>query len=120
MPLTTAAWVVGGLGLIGVPATAGFVTKWYLVSAALQSGAWVLLALVIASSLLAVAYVWRVVEVAYFHAAEAPADPVDEAPTVMLIATWILIGATLYLGLFASGPVGFARRAAEALLQGAP
>ena len=120
MPLTTAAWVIGGLGLIGIPATAGFVTKWYLVSAALQANAWILVTLIIASSLLAVVYVWRVVEVAYFRAPDGEAGAVEEAPAAMLIATWILIGATLYLGLFGSGPVGFARRAAEMLLQGAP
>ena len=37
MPLTMAAFVVGGLSLIGVPVTAGFVSKWYLVSAALEA-----------------------------------------------------------------------------------
>lgn len=36
MPLTTAALVTGGLGLIGVPLTAGFVSKWYLVIAAIE------------------------------------------------------------------------------------
>jgi multicomponent Na+:H+ antiporter subunit D len=106
--------------LIGVPATAGFVTKWYLVSAALQANAWILVTLIIASSLLAVVYVWRVVEVAYFRAPEGEAAAAEEAPTVMLLATWLLIGATLYLGLFGSGPVGFARRAAEMLLLRAP
>ena len=120
MPVTTAAWVVGGLGLIGVPATAGFVTKWYLVSAALQGDAWVLVVLIIASSLLAVAYVWRVVEVAYSRAPDDAANGVEEAPLAMLVATWLLIGATLYLGVFGSAVVGVARRAAEMLLQAAP
>ena len=40
MPVTMAAFVVGGLSLIGVPLTVGFVTKWYLVQAALEAGAW--------------------------------------------------------------------------------
>ncbi len=40
MPLTMAALVVAGLGLIGVPGTAGFVSKWYLVSAAVEQGWW--------------------------------------------------------------------------------
>ncbi len=120
MPITTAAWVVGGLGLIGVPATAGFITKWYLVSAALQAGSWMLVVLIAASSLLAVAYVWRVVEVAYFRAPDDAGAGTREAPPVMLIATWLLIGLTLYLGIFAAGPVGFARHAAEVLLRTAP
>ena len=36
MPLTSFAWVVGGLGLIGVPMTAGFVSKWLLLTSALS------------------------------------------------------------------------------------
>ena len=73
MPWTTAAFVGGGLGLIGVPATAGFVSKWYLVLAAFEAGySWVAV-LILLSSLLAVVYVWRFVEVAYFQ------DPPDDA-----------------------------------------
>ena len=36
MPLTAFAWVLGGLGLIGVPLTAGFISKWLLLTAALD------------------------------------------------------------------------------------
>ena len=118
MPATTAAWVLGGLGLIGIPATAGFVTKWYLVSAAVEQGAWGLVALLVVSSLLAVAYVWRVVEVAYFRAPpDGAGGEIQEAPLSMVLPTWVLIGATLYFGIFASAPAGAARRAAEVLLQ---
>ena len=35
MPLTSAAFVVGGLSLIGVPGTAGFISKWLLIEAVL-------------------------------------------------------------------------------------
>ena len=38
MPWTMAAFAVGGLSLVGVPLTVGFVGKWYLVAAALESG----------------------------------------------------------------------------------
>ncbi|MCB0079205.1 MAG: hypothetical protein KDD73_17530, partial [Anaerolineales bacterium] len=38
MPLTAFAYVIGGLGMIGVPLTCGFVSKWYLVSAAFEQG----------------------------------------------------------------------------------
>ena len=38
MPLTAAAFVAGGLSLIGVPLTAGFVSKWYLVLGAHGEG----------------------------------------------------------------------------------
>ena len=38
MPWTMAAFVGGGLSLIGVPLTAGFISKWYLILAALETG----------------------------------------------------------------------------------
>ena len=43
MPLTMTAFTIGALGMIGVPPIAGFVSKWYLGSGALEAGQlWVL------------------------------------------------------------------------------
>lgn len=115
MPFTMAAFVVGGLALIGVPATVGFVSKWYLVSAALERG-WIGVGgLVLLSSLLTVVYVWRVVEVAYFQE-PAKDTPVHEASLDHLVPTWLLIGATVYFGLNTDLTVGVAKSAAEQLL----
>ncbi len=120
MPFTMAAWVVGGLGLIGVPVTVGFISKWYLIQAALERGWWPVAVLVLMSSLLAVVYVWRVVEVAYFKEPSEKASVAREAPVSMLIPTWALIGATLFFGLSTSNSAGLARQAAQALLGGSP
>jgi multicomponent Na+:H+ antiporter subunit D len=113
MPLTMAAFVIGGLSLIGIPLTSGFISKWYLVSALLDSGAWPLAVLVLLSSLIAVVYIWRVVEVAYFQA--APTHEVKEAPAAMLIPLWLLIGANLYFGIDSSLSTGIAQRGAADL-----
>lgn len=118
MPFTMGAWVVGGLGLIGVPLTVGFISKWYLVQAALEQGMWWVAALLLLSSLLALAYVWRVVETAYFKSPPEDAPEVREAPLSMLIPTWILIGATIVFGVMTSTSAGVARQAAEAVLGG--
>ncbi|HBC56132.1 MAG TPA: cation:proton antiporter, partial [Gammaproteobacteria bacterium] len=67
MPLTMAAVVVGGLSLIGTPLTVGFISKWYLVLAAIEQGWWPLAFVVLFGSLLALIYVWRIVETAYFQ-----------------------------------------------------
>ena len=120
MPFTMMAWVIGGLGLIGVPVTVGFISKWYLIQAALERGWWWIGVLVLMSSLLALAYVWRVVEAAYFKEPKDPSRDVREAPLSMLIPTWIVIIATLYFGLMTSGSAGVARAAAEALLGASP
>jgi multicomponent Na+:H+ antiporter subunit D len=120
MPWTMFAWVVGGLGLIGVPSTAGFISKWYLINAAWESGSVVVAGLVLFSSLLALVYVWRVVEAAYFQEPAAEQAQIREAPASMLIPTWVLIGATIVFGLTTSLTVGVAHRAAAALLRVAP
>ena len=116
MPWTMAAFVLGGLSLIGIPLTAGFVSKWYLILAALDSGLWPIAALIVIGSLIAVVYIWRVVETAYFHPAPAGAPEPTEAPLTLLIPTWVLIGANVYFGIDTSLSVGVARRAAETLL----
>jgi multicomponent Na+:H+ antiporter subunit D len=116
MPLTMAAFVVGGLSLIGVPLTVGFVSKWYLVMAAIEGGLWPVAVLILLSSLLAVVYVWRVVEVAYFRQAPENSPEVREAPFSLLAPTWVLIGATVFFGVFTSLSVGVASAAARMLL----
>ncbi len=119
MPLTMAGFVIGGLSLIGIPLTAGFVSKWYLVLAALEGGAWPIAALIVLSSLLAVIYVWRVIEAAYFQSPPADqekSDDVREAPLSMLLPMWALIAASVYFGVETSASVDVAARAAEFLL----
>ena len=115
MPWTMAAFVIGGLSLIGVPATAGFVSKWYLILAALENGWWPVVVLVLVTSLIAVLYIWRVVEVAYFDQRPADAPPVREAPLSLLIPTWVLVAANLYFGLETGLTVGLASEIAEGL-----
>ena len=70
---------------------------------------------VLAGSLLAVIYIWRVVEVAYFRQAPDEALDVDEAPISMLMPIWVLAGAAIFFGVFTSLSVGLASAAARML-----
>jgi multicomponent Na+:H+ antiporter subunit D len=115
MPWTMAAFVAGGLSLIGVPLTVGFVSKWFLVLGAIESGMWPVAALVLGGSVLAVVYIWKVVEAAYFHEYLGDLE-VEEAPLPLLIPIWVLVAANVYFGVDASLTVGIARQAAELLL----
>ena len=117
MPLTAAGLVVAGLSLIGIPGTVGFVSKWYLVLAALEKGWWWLAALVLMSSLLTVVYVWRVVEICYFREPSADLKDAEEAPLSMLVPAWIFVIACIYFGLDTSSTVGTAAIAAQTLLE---
>lgn len=116
MPWTMAAFLVGALSLIGIPLTAGFVSKWYLILAAVERGWWPLVVVVVAGSLLAIIYVWRVVEMAYLRSPPEKLS-VTEAPLSLLLPTWLLAGANVYFGIDTRFSVGMARQAA-ALLTG--
>jgi len=125
MPLTTLAFCLAGVSLIGVPLTAGFISKWYLITAVLEHGSLglVLLGAILLSSLMAVVYIWKVVEVAYFR--NPPAEPSGstplrgrEAPLGMMIVLWIVVGANFWFGLDTSLPLGLANMEATLLMGG--
>ncbi len=119
MPWTMAAFVLAGLSLIGIPGTVGFISKWYLILAVLEQGWWLVAIAILFGSLLAVIYIWRIVEVAYFQ--ESPVAGTDivvnkEAPLSMLIPLWAIILANIYFGINASLTSGVSKHAAEYLL----
>jgi multicomponent Na+:H+ antiporter subunit D len=118
MPLTSFGIVLAGLSLIGVPATVGFVSKWYLVLATLERGDWWLAFAVVGSSMLAVVYVWRFVEVAYFREPSAEVARLREAPLSMLVPAWLMVLACIYFGLDTQLTLGGAGAAATELLRG--
>jgi multicomponent Na+:H+ antiporter subunit D len=120
MPWTMAAFVIGGLGLIGLPLTVGFMSKWYLVLAAIEQKYWLVVAGILLGSLLALVYIWRIIEVAYFRPVPKNTPSVQEAPLSMLIPTWILMGATLYFGIETSLTIGTANQAAPSLMERSP
>ena len=119
MPVTTWAFILSGLSLIGVPLTVGFVSKWYLLEAAFSVGHWYAGFLIVASSLIALLYVGRVAEQMLL---KEPAEegkyamPKEEAPLSMLIPMWVLVAANIYFGLRTDLTGDIAARAAEALM----
>jgi len=122
MPWSMAAFVLAGLSLIGVPGTAGFISKWMLISASLQEGALgvALVAIILVSSLLAVVYIWRVIELAYFGEPPESTKSVREAPIWMLVGTWVAALMNIYFGIIPALPVALAGEASSSLLQHLP
>lgn len=119
MPLTMAAFTIAGLSIIGVPLTAGFISKWYLVSGALEQNQWHIAALVLAGSLLAVVYIGRVLEAAYLQQpSESQAKAkIKEAPWLMLVPMWLLVLANIYFGIDTRLPTDAASSAAQWLFE---
>jgi len=116
MPWTMMAFVIGGLSLIGIPLTAGFLSKWYLLMAALDRGWWPVVLFVITATLLATVYIGRVVEAAWLKPAQPGRLKVREAPLLMLLPTWILALANIYFGVDSRLTLGMASVAASQLL----
>ncbi|MDH5408285.1 MAG: monovalent cation/H+ antiporter subunit D family protein [Gammaproteobacteria bacterium] len=116
MPWTFAAIIIAGLSLIGVPGTAGFISKWYLVLAALEQQAWFAVAIILLGSLLAVIYIGKIVETLYFKPAKEKQTTIQEAPILLLAPTWLLVIANIYFGLNTELTVGIAEQAVQALV----
>lgn len=91
MPITTAAFTILAFSLIGVPFTAGFVSKVALAEAAADQGWWWAVAIIMITSIIALFYMGRMMMIAYFRDPPASCVRPDgtiqrrEAPIMMLI-----------------------------------
>lgn len=86
MPLTMLAFLIGALSIVGIPPFGGTWSKWMLVQGTLDSGAWLLTAVLLISSLLNIVYL-AVIPVRSFFSPSLETDMgIQEAPTASLIA----------------------------------
>jgi multicomponent Na+:H+ antiporter subunit D len=77
MPLTSFALLLAALAMIGMPPSAGFITKWYLIAAVLEAKKYHFALVILASTLLMIVYFWRLIEIIYVR--PAPGPPATEA-----------------------------------------
>jgi multicomponent Na+:H+ antiporter subunit D len=78
MPWTMGAFAIGALSMIGVPPTAGFLGKWFMLTGAMQTGQWVAVAVIVFSTILNAAYFLPIVVNAFFR--EPESNPRPECP----------------------------------------
>jgi multicomponent Na+:H+ antiporter subunit D len=72
MPWTMAAFTIGSLSMIGVPPTAGFLSKWYMLSGAMSAEAWFAVGVLILSTLLNAGYFLPIVYAAFLKPEKLP------------------------------------------------
>jgi multicomponent Na+:H+ antiporter subunit D len=108
MPWTFGAFALASLSMIGVPPVCGFVSKWYLVSGAVESNHLVLWAALLASTLLNAMYFAPIVLRAFFGKPhpEVALEQHGEAPASMVAALCFTALVSVLLGLF---PEAFSR-----------
>ncbi len=115
MPWTMATFAIAALAMVGIPPTAGFFSKWYLLLGTIEAGnAW-WFGVILISSLLSGVYFFRVVEMIYRDPAVDPAEreeadaagrerpplqPGGEPPASLLGPILILGVAILAVGIF--------------------
>ena len=89
LPLTMAAFTVGALGMIGIPPTVGFVSKWYLCLGGIEAGNWLVIVVLIVSSLLNGAYFLPIIATAWFGTPSG--SWTREHPSGRLETDWMLL-----------------------------
>ena len=108
MPWTMGAFAVGAVSMVGLPPTAGFVSKWFMLSGAMSAGQWAAVAVIAVSTLLNAGYFLPIVYRAFFRAADGAAH--GEAPVTMVAALTLSALATIALFFAADIPLALARR----------
>jgi multicomponent Na+:H+ antiporter subunit D len=137
MPFTMLAFTVAAFSMIGLPGTVGFVSKWYLFLGAVKAGKYIFAGVIILSTLLMIAYFWRVIEKIYFPKREIhhfrKEDGISrqlpdgiatngggeerEIPYTMLIPALTLALLCLIFGIFAFLPLSVVELISEMLVR---
>ncbi|NVK18196.1 MAG: monovalent cation/H+ antiporter subunit D family protein [Methylocystaceae bacterium] len=91
MPITMTAFAIGALSMIGLPPTAGFISKWYIIQGAMSSENFVALSVVVLSTLLNAGYFLPIIYAAFFKKDDGKPDhghhdDHGEAPLPIVIA----------------------------------
>ena len=116
MPVVFGTFTVSALSLMGVPGFAGFISKWNLTEAAVNSGnvlAYIGVVCLLLSALLTAIYMLSIVRRAFFPAAECSqtADVTDPS-WQMCLPLLVCAAITLILGLFCDPLINFFRAVA--------
>jgi multicomponent Na+:H+ antiporter subunit D len=112
MPWTMGAFAIGALGMIGIPPTAGFVGKWFILTGAMQASNWTAAVVIAVSTLLNAAYFLPIVVRAFFMPPTAATErvQVNEAAWPIVVALALTAAGTIVLFLVPDIPLALARQ----------
>lgn len=99
MPITMAAFTIAALSMIGIPPTAGFFSKWYLILGAIEAEQWIGAIALLFSSLVNAIIFFKLLEKIYFAKKDnIPKHKFPELPFSMLAPIVILALSILVIG----------------------
>ncbi len=116
MPITCGALTIAALSIAGIPPTAGFICKWFIVLGAIEFGRGIWAAALLIGAIFVFAYYIKIVNAIFFREPAEPILEVDEAPLSMLIPIVILAISCLVFGVFAYLPLAVIKPAAATIL----
>ncbi len=100
LPITTAAFALAGISIIGLPLSGGFIGKYFLLEAALLQERWGFVIILLVGGLLSAAYIFKVIS-HFFTPSSTPHDS-KIIPANMEWSALLLALAVILLGLFSS------------------
>jgi len=117
MPYTSLALFVSFMGLGGVPATNGFISKFTLFGAAIQAGMPWLTVLGVLNSALSMAYYLNTVRILFSEPVEEMRNR-EEAPILMVGVALLMMVLIVLSGVFPEPTMKLANQASKALFEG--
>jgi multicomponent Na+:H+ antiporter subunit D len=124
MPLTMGAFTIGALSIIGVPTTAGFITKWFVLLGSLEAELYPVFIVLLISTLLSAVYFLKIIRRAFFDAEALPegaladpprrrqvkAEPSMDPSLFLLVPLLLTAFVTMVLGIYPTATLELARQ----------
>ena len=113
MPVLLWCYTIVSLGLIGIPPTGGFISKWYLAIGSLNSGipgfSWIGPVILLVSALLTAGYLLPITIHGFLPGADFDSSAIKkkEPSLFMLVPVIILTVLTVVIGLFPNGVISY-------------
>ncbi len=107
MPITYLAYLVAIISMAGIPPMGGFISKWLIFQAVIDKGLIFIAVAVFFGSIGSFLYVFRPLAALFLGQELTEYKKVKEAPILMLIPTFIIMGLNVYTGVFPAGILKF-------------
>lgn len=109
------AFTIGGLSMVGIPLTGGFIGKLFLIQGSFEAGKHFFGVIILLSSLLNAVYYFPVAISAFWGKLDEERPPVKPVPGIMTAAVSVMIVAVFLFGVYPRPATLFLQKAVEML-----